>query len=143
MPRIISAPMDVAIATHRGFDVCFAGLSLAKDLPLSPFATAGGRRLELRLRSIANSGTRWLDSEFYGALESWAAKAENYSEDQAGPASHFLTLRSFHQIRQQMNATEINRQERFSNSAATGIFDNQHHVVIEGDELIFEELLTS
>ncbi|MGH3652535.1 hypothetical protein [Glutamicibacter sp.] len=86
MPRIISAPMDLVIATHRGIDFRFAGLSLTTKLPPSRYATAGGTGLGFDLRGVINDETRRLDSLFHDALESWAEIAQEQGAEQAGPA---------------------------------------------------------
>lgn len=86
MPRIVSAPMDLIIATHRGVDFRFEGLNLTTDLPYSRYVTDGSSGFEFHLRGIANDGTRRLDSELYEALESWGERAQERGANQADPA---------------------------------------------------------
>ena len=73
MPRIISAPMDLVIATHRGVDIRFEGVNLTSDLPYSRYVMDGDE-------------TRRLDTQFYSALELWSSKIKEQGADQADPA---------------------------------------------------------
>ncbi|MGO2779233.1 hypothetical protein [Glutamicibacter arilaitensis] len=86
MPRVISAPMDLVIATHRGVDIRFEGVNLTSDLPYSRYVTDGDTGLEFHLRGVTNDETRRLDTQFYSALELWSSKIREQGADQADPA---------------------------------------------------------
>ncbi len=86
MPRIVSAPMDLVIATHRGVDFRFEGLNLTTDFPYSRYVTGGSAGFEFHLRGIANDETRRLESKFYEALESWDASAQEHGAPPTDPA---------------------------------------------------------
>lgn len=85
MPRIVSAPMDLTIATHRGVDCRFEGLNLRTDLPYSRYVTGDNTGFEFHLRAITNDETRRLDAKFYESLDSWGARAQ---EQGASPTNH-------------------------------------------------------
>ena len=87
MTRIVSAPMDLVIATHLGVDVKLFGLNLTMSLPYSRHVKSGSTGLELHLRGVANDETRQLDFQFYSALELREAKRQEQGADQTIPCS--------------------------------------------------------
>lgn len=85
MPRIISAPLNLVVATHQGVDIAFAGLSLSSDLP--PWHEENDENstsMEFRLRAVINEVTRKLDAEYADSVKAW--KLQGTRQTGEGPA---------------------------------------------------------